>query len=466
MKVDYKMIAFAGLVLAAVSSSVFSAEMILTLPQAEAKALQNSFTSRKQHCEISAMEWQRRNAVSSYLPSVNYNLNYLRLDRATVERANAASEGMGMLFESLAPIIGLPPGGTEEFTQNPNQLYENSFSHEIMVSQPLFNGGAELFAIGLTNAEQQALVYQHRADMQRVVLETRRAYFDVIAAQLVHELSEQSLSWARENLKIASVRFQNGAVPQTDLLGWEIEVAKKESELQMAEVGKRSLLLSLYHVMGYEGADADLRVNLQDVEFFKGLSQGNPGLTEYSIENNPTLLSVKAYTELTRKSKNLALSQFLPKVNAFFSYRWDAWEKLRPHDTYHGWSAGASLTVPLFSGFRNSSNYQKTKYEHLKNIVSYEELRNQLQNSLQALLWNQEALEASTNTAQRQIGLMERQLELMQQRYEGGLVNLSQLLEAELGLRQVQIAYAQNLFNTLINKAEIKLLTGNLESMQ
>ena len=467
MKNFGRKVTLTGLILTSVFLSFADTAVLLTLSEAEETAVQNSFTSRKQRYEMKAMDWERKNVASSYLPSVNYNFNYLRMDQTSVEQANSAFRGIKLLLESLAPVIGLPPDVVEQFSENPNELFENSFSHELTVSQPLFNGGVEIATLNLANANRLALIHQHRAETQRTILLTRRAYLDALSAQLALTLGEKSLDWAKQNLKNTSLRFQIGSVPKTDLLGWEIEVAKKENELLAAQTAHKASLVALYHTMGKSSTDTDLYIRLQNIDYFENLNSiKTVGISEYSVENNPALLSIRAYSELASRSKSVALSQFLPRINAFFSYRWNAWDKIRPHDTYRGWTAGAVLSVPLFSGFRNSTNYQKVKYEYLKSVVTYEEFHSQLQGNLQALLWRQESMQAGIAVSSKQITLMERQLELMQQRYDGGLINQSQLLEIELGLRQAQIAYAQSLFNSFINHAEIELITGNLESMQ
>ncbi len=457
---------YAAAVLALVVISSSGANVVLTLAEAEGATVENSFTARKQQYQSKAVEWGRRGSIAAYLPSVDYNFTYLRMDESTVGRANAAFDGIESLFESLGPLLGAAPG--DGFSENPNRLFENSFSHEVALSQPLFNGGIEIVSSRLANVNRRAVHYQQRSDLQRAVLETRRAYLDAVTASQMVALSEESLGWTRKNLNNVSIRFENGGVPETDLLQWKIELATRKNDLKMAQTAKQSLLLSLYHSMGYNSRKANGDVMLLDMDYFENLHRQNPAksATDYNVNNNPALLMMSAYSEVAQESRGVARAQYLPKVNAFFSYKWDAWDRLRPHETNRGWSAGAVATVPLFSGFRSTTNYQKTKYEHLETVVSTDELKNQLENSLKTVLWHYEALQFRMATSNKKIELMERQLELMQKRYDGGLVNQSQLLEVELGLRQAQIAYTQELMSSIITKAEIELITGNLENMQ
>jgi outer membrane protein TolC len=59
----------------------------LTLSDAENKAVSGSYEMRAAYFNEQAREWEKRNALSSYLPSVSYSAGYNRLDENTIERS-------------------------------------------------------------------------------------------------------------------------------------------------------------------------------------------------------------------------------------------------------------------------------------------------------------------------------------------------------------------------------------------
>ena len=61
---------------------------------------------------------------------------------------------------------------------------------------------------------------------------------------------------------------------------------------------------------------------------------------------------------------------------------------------------------------------------------------------------------------------MDRQLDIMQKRYDGGLVNQSQLLEVSLGAKLTRIGYIQKLIECLLYEAEYYKNVGKLEVTQ
>jgi hypothetical protein len=67
------------------------------------------------------------------------------------------------------------------------------------------------------------------------------------------------------------------------------------------------------------------------------------------------------------------------------------------------------------------------------------------------------------SAAKIQRDLMDKQLQLMQQRYDGGLVNQSQLLEVAFGSRMARVGYIQKLLECLLLQSEYLKNTGKLE---
>ena len=57
---------------------------------------------------------------------------------------------------------------------------------------------------------------------------------------------------------------------------------------------------------------------------------------------------------------------------------------------------------------------------------------------------------------------MERNVKAMQQRYDGGLVNQTQLMEVALGEEQARLGYLDKLFSCLLLEAEYYKTTGQL----
>jgi len=444
---------------------------LLTLSQAEHAAITTGFEARSQHYYERAKEWEKWNAVANYLPSIDYNLTYLHIDQESVNAAEATAQAMQQMAEALAALDTANASGPTtrseaEQAQDPFAVYGDSWKHEFTLNQPITNGGVEIVAIGIARHTKRAIEYEQDAARQRAIYDTRKAYFDALTAQQFTAVAEQALDWTRRNLGKARVRNELGSAPVTDVLQWEADLAAREGDLLQARAAQRTALLILHQTMGVTIDNADTAVELAPLEIYEAWYNKGPTSVAGTVEQNPTLLAVREYAQVAKGATRVSVTRMLPKINAFLNYGWPAWEKFalpEPADESRTYSLGVVASVPLFSGFRNATNYRKTKYEQMQALVDEQKLANQLAVNLDRIASFYRASYQKVAAARGQRDLMRRQLEIMQQRYDSGLVNQSQLLEVELGARQAHLGYISALLDCLLLEAEYRMNVGNLE---
>ncbi|MGD9200678.1 MAG: TolC family protein, partial [Chitinispirillia bacterium] len=359
---------------------------VLTLEEAEHRAVTLGFEPRIKYLEQKAKEWEKKNVISNYLPKINYNLSYSRLDDSTIINAGKSSEIFGeivMDVELIKQVITtitddpikniLDPSGQQNSSSggsaNPNAVYKNSLTHEFSFNQPISNGGVEIVAIRMAKLTKKAIDLQIESTRLETIYNTRKAYFDAISAIERKKVTKHDLSWNLNNLKKARTKHSTGNIPKTDVLQWEAEVAKKESEVIEAEATMKFMLLNLFNTMGMTDVNIDT-VQLQPFEVFEQWYKRGPIPTQCLVDSNFQYKMVQMYTKIAQENKNIALTSFLPKLNGFFtvSYK-QGWEKhlkdMFDKDKFRPtWVAGLVLNIPLFSGFANPTNYQKSKYEY------------------------------------------------------------------------------------------------------
>jgi len=462
---------------------------ILTLSEAENNAVTMGFETRAKYFEEQAKVWEKKNVVSGYLPRIDYTANFLRLGNKTIEETNKVFEGFGETFgnieilklnmetlQSKHPeeeyIPFLESQQAESDYANPMTQFKNSLKHEFSINQPVTNGGVEVIAIQIAKHTKRAIDFQIKALRQKSIYNTRKAYFDAIAAFERTKVARQDLSWSKQNLRKANIKYETGSIPVTDVLQWEAEVSKKESAVFEAEATETFLAYTLNQAIG-RTPDKLNGYTLQPFESFEKWYTIGLKKTDGSIDNNFDLQALKEFTVVSGKNKNIAVSSFMPKINAFMSLTLEQVfndnDKFFNIDIDHkppSFAMGAVMTVPLFSGFRNSTNLKKSSYEYKKSVVEEQKIESQLKVNLKRIKLFYKASYEAVKAAKKQQELMEKQLDIMQKRYDGGLVNQSQLLEVALGESQTRIGYIQKLFECLLYEAEYLKNVGKLEVAQ
>lgn len=437
---------------------------ILSLSEAENIAITTGFEARIKYFDEQVEEWQKLGVVADYFPTIDYNVNYTRLDDSTVYYSNLA-----LTFIEDSPML---QGFDIDLKET--KVYQNTITSEVSLTQPLYNGGMEISAIKIAYHVKKAFKLQQKAFYQDDIYNTRKAYFDALAAIERAKVAKQSLSWTQQNYQNSKIKYKAGSTPITDMLQWEAEVLQKESELLEAKANEEFMMMTLLQTIGIPPAENSTYIDLQPLEIFRRWYKRGMVSTMDSIQSNYQLQAVKLYTKIAEENKRIALGEFLPKVNAFCKYSRDhGWEyfdlgKMFDESDYiiqkpRNFAAGILLSIPLFHGFRKSIKYKKTNYTYLKTVTEEKKIESQLKVNLKRIKLFYKASYQSVKAAKKQVELMEKQLEIMQKRYDGGLVNQSQLLEVSLGTSQTKIGYIQKLFECLLYEADYLKNVGKLE---
>lgn len=440
----------------------------LTFEGAQRRAAAQAFEVRKASFEERAREWEKRNAIAGYMPSVSYGVDYTAMDPDIVSASNSSFDAIFELLGSQFTDTGASRAPSEQNMENVSGVYEHTLSHSITVTQPITNGGAEIFGIRAGNHAKRAVELQLESARQQALYSTREAYFRAILASEAVELSRENLSWARLNLEKSRTREQGGMVPRTDVLQWEAEVAGMEGELATAVSGQNAAILALYQSMGISADQADTSVALEPMEVFQRHYAQTTDLPQSSPDDNIHVKVLKELSELHVELRRMAGGRFFPSINAFGSYSWPFFwspgeNQFKAQSERTGWTAGVTASLPLFTGGRNSSNYQKTRFEAKVAEVNYEQVRSGTAVNLGRLSSAYPASRTAVEAARKKRDLMEQQRSIMQQRYDGGLVNQTQLLDVARGAHAAKLGYVQKLFNCLLLHAEYLVTAGVLE---
>ena len=126
---------------------------------------------------------------------------------------------------------------------------------------------------------------------------------------------------------------------------------------------------------------------------------------------------------------------------------------------------GVNVSVPIFDGFskKRKANQLKIEMEQLR--FDEQNLKNSLalqnENAQYKLQLNQAAVTTQTNN----IKLAEEVYKSTQVQYEGGIVPLSELLNAENALKEAQTNYLKNLVQVKVAELDILKSSGNIREI-
>ncbi len=440
----------AGFILLFLSAVCASAGERLTLAQAVDLALEHNRTLEAARDDYEAARWGARSAWASLLPSVSLRSSARRVDPDTYERANASIE---FLPEELE---------IEPF------LYETTYETSFNASMPVFNGGRLWGAVGLAGAARSAALHGLDAARLDVMVAAKSAFFDVLRTEALLDVSRDAMRAAEERVATSRRKEEIGITGRADRLLWEVQLAEDRRALIDAE---NSVVLARTSLAATLGLPLDAGFELEDVSRlelearcapYRGLLDGNPA-TELEarslLSSNPGYLALRDVADIERHGVTIARGAFLPAVNAQATYGWRADGDIEPDDEV-AWSVTAFLEVPVFTSFKNLSDYQQARRRHLAAMSRRDEGERMmvlgLRSSIATLRSRLEGLEA----AERLVAQSRQHFDSMDDMYGQGMVQSTDLADARVLHDRGRMGYINSLYDCFVSLSELENLVG------
>jgi outer membrane protein len=160
--------------------------------------------------------------------------------------------------------------------------------------------------------------------------------------------------------------------------------------------------------------------------------------------------------EAAGESINLAQKGYMPTLSGNASYYYSATDF--PLD--NGWSVGASLTFPLFSGFL--TKYQVLEAQNSKDVLTANEiaLKQDILLQVQQAYSNLRDAGERISAAEVAVRQAKENLELATGRYQAGVGNPIEMTDSVVALANSRFTYTQALYDYRIAVASIEKAIG------
>jgi outer membrane protein len=424
---------------------------VLTLDEAVAIALDGNLSLRAAREDYEAAKWGLRGARAALFPSIGLSSTARRVDPETYERANASlafAEGLDIEIEPF--------------------LYETTYETGFYATVPIWNGGKLWGAVGAAGSGRDAAMHAHESTRRAVIVDAKAAYFDVLRAESLLDVQRDAVHAAGLNADTAERKHEIGLASRAELLRWQVMLANEERGLAEAEgatVLARTRLLSVLGLPLDEtfSLDAIPEALLDEAAARHAAVPGEGFISEAAarqlLGSNPDFLALAAATGASESGVAIARGAFLPSVNAAGSYGWKADDDIDPDDDT-AWSVTLALDLPVFTSFKNLSDYQNSKRSYLAAQSRQQDgergLVAAVRNAYATVESSLKALAAARLERERAVELVKN----VRNMYSQGAASYSELADAEVLHDRSRVAFVNSLYDCLIGYAEVERLVG------
>ncbi len=329
---------------------------------------------------------------------------------------------------------------------------DRSYVYQTKISQPLFDRSKQRY--GLRAARQQAEIAELRqqAVLHQLTGEALQQYFGALALiQVRVSLTALEASLASRLLRIDK-ELTAGRVLRTDKLQVEVALNRVRQQLIENANSTRTVKTELRNLLGLSANSNMQLVGAPTIEQPVAVQ-----LAELTCYQRKDCLAVALEGDALKSNIKALKASYLPTVNLSLSDVRSDGQLFVPDSDQR---AMLEFSWSLFNGGARSS--QKAALKERRN-ASLSQLRS-VQQSLRLQIEGAKA--AISNAASQQqlalssVNLDQERLRLSQQRYDEGLLNIDELLDAEASLEQSRSDLVRAKLAKLAALVQLKQATG------
>jgi outer membrane protein TolC len=408
----------------------------LSLQEAVDSALTNNSDIQQAEFneKIAASKWKETNAI--FLPQLDFSYSAMNSNNP-LNVFGFRLQQQSVKAEDFSPDLLNHPGSYSDFTSR------------LQLKQPIFN--MDLLYMRKAAATQTDLYkFKTQRTKEYLAFEVQKAYIQLQLAYDAADVLQEALKTANAMYTFTNNRVQEGLMQQSDALNVKVWITSVETNL------------------------AETRSNIQNASDYLSLLMGHPLGTAYRVEKTPVspVIITGAVTVPASRSDFAAMKKaieasdlmiksskmsYLPKVNAFSSYQFnDSRVTGFGADSY---LAGVQLTWDIFKGTGTKNKIATQTLE--RNKLSEQLSNQQEQSQLELNKTKRQLADAQYRISQQNAAVKSaaEALRILQDRYEQGLVNSTDVLLAQTQLSQQKLGLAQAISAQNTTAAYIIFLT-------
>ena len=403
------------------------------------------------------------------------------LRKAAIADTRAASASVQEARSFLLPHLTFSEVGTrgndpvyvfgsklrqQRFTANDfalNQLNTplpfGNFTTRFGGSWNLFDSFASWHGVNRAKEMNAAASHQLERTDQEILFRVVQAYYGVLLASKQVAVAQQAEETAKAIMDRSQARYDSGLVVESDLLSAKVRLASREQEFIRAT---NNLALSHTQLNTAMGVPADALYEPADPLAERDLTAPSLSDSEQkALTTRPDLKRIESEQSAQELSIAIAKASFGPRLNAFAGWEMDN-PTLLAGGGGNNWLGGVELKFDLFQGGANKAVLSRERATAEKVAALKQAASDAVRLEVREAYYDLDSNRRQVGVGHTAIAQAQESLRINQNRYDGGLITITDLLGAEEAARRSQTDYWQAVYQFHISYANLELASGTL----
>jgi len=374
---------------------------------------------------------------SNVLPQLNLTSSYTRATSNAV-----AIPGIGGF--NLAP------------TEPSNESFDSYFAGASL-QQLLYDFGKSSAQINTAKKSLEASQWDREAARQGVIFNVRSAYFGLLKARRLVQVSEETVAQSAEHLKQVEGFYQAGTRTKYDVTTAQLDLTNARLNLITARNAAEVARITLANAMGVPDQPIG---ELEDILGFEKVEITLDEAIKAGLANRPEFLSFSAQRSAQEAAVTAAVRTYFPTLfgTADYTYRGEQISSM-----VWNWSAGVNLTVPLFSGYLTKSQVAEARANLAVINANEEALRQTLLLEIRQAYLNLTEAEERVHTSDLVVRQADENFALADGRFRAGVGTSVERTDAQVQLTNAKTTQVQALYDYRVDRAQLDKAMGREE---
>jgi len=384
-------------------------------------------------------------ARAGRLPRLSYTESYLRSDNPVFAFGSLLNQRQ---FRE--------PNFSVRRLNNPDPL--DNFQSVVQVEQTLFDFNRTRHAMEAARARRGISGEELRASRADVLLGVVETYFGALLADESLRVAEESVRTAEADLRRAENMFEAGMATKADVLSVRVHRAALEEQRIRAANQREVAQAALNDALGLDlDRRHDLTTPLTPAPADLGALSHYEGLAG---AKQPAVRKADLAVDLAEAERRKAKSALLPRLVAQAAFEAD--RGTFANQGGGNWLAGASLQWDVWKGSENRNKLSAARHAEARAAALKRQAASAASLAVRRAFYEFRAAQERLAVAQAAVAEAEESHRIIQNRYENGLENVTELIRSETALTAARFRRLAAIYDQRVARAALEHAAGNL----
>ncbi len=426
-------------------ATTVEAQQALTLREAVATALEKNPSLQAAGEEIEAADARLAQARSAWYPRIDFSQGFTRGNNPVYVFGTLLTQRQFTAANFALSGLNAP---------TPLDNFQTRFEGQWM----LFDSFQAKYRVQASRRMKTAAEFQTEQERQNLILRVVQAYYGVVVARENVAAASEALHTAQASERRVRDLVDAGLVVQSDLLSAQVFRAQMEERHIRAENQLQLARMMLAKEMG-----VSLDVWPEPTDPLKEPTALNTGIEMWeqaALAQRPAMRAAELRHQAAASNSGLARADFGPKLGLMASFERDAETLGGPSGT--NWMAGVRLDFNLFAGGADRARLAEAKARERQAERQLESLRSGVLLEVRQAYLEAKAAEKRAAAARDTVEQARESLRIIQNRYEAGLTDITDLLRAQTAQLEARTAWLAALHDWHVAHAALERAAGRL----